>query len=88
MQTSGAAARDAMHLPLSPNAPHPAAHSDPDALRAAAEEARAGAEAGSAEFLEKRAKVAALLEAMRGEPSEAELMQVCLAGAGGGHGLG
>lgn len=58
-----------------------AAHSDPDALRAAAAEARAGAEARSPEFQEKQARVAALLEAMQGEPTEAELMQV-LGGVG------
>lgn len=53
-----------------------AAHSDPDALRRAAAEARAGAEAGSDEYLEKRGRVQDLLEAMKGEPSEAHLLRV------------
>jgi hypothetical protein len=53
-----------------------AAHSDPDALRRAASEARAGAEAGSDEYLEKRGRVQDLLEAMKGEPSEAQLLTV------------
>ncbi|KAI3433395.1 hypothetical protein D9Q98_003211 [Chlorella vulgaris] len=51
------------------------AHSDPDALRRAAAEARAGAEAGSDEYLEKRGRVQDLLEAMKGEPSEAHLLR-------------
>ena len=53
-----------------------AAHSDPDALRAAAAEARREADAGSPEFRERQQRVQQLLEAMRAEPSEAEIMQV------------
>lgn len=48
------------------------AHSNPDALRQAADEARRGAEAGTAEFVERQA----LLEALKSEPTEAELMKV------------
>lgn len=55
-----------------------AAHSDPDELRRAAAEARRGAEEGSPDFLERQRRVQQLLEAMRGEPSEAELMQARL----------
>lgn len=51
-------------------------HSDPDALRQAAAEARQAADAGSPEFAEKQRRVQALLDAMKGEPTEAELMQV------------
>ena len=58
-----------------------AAHSDPDALKAAAAEARAAAEAGSPEFRERQQRVQALLDAMRGEPTEGELMQARPAGA-------
>ncbi|KAL4431166.1 hypothetical protein ABPG75_006422 [Micractinium tetrahymenae] len=50
-------------------------HSDPDALRQAAKEARHGAATGDPEFLERQARVQALLHSMKEEPSEAELMQ-------------
>lgn len=69
--------------PPSPRPPHPAAaHSDPDALKAAAAEARAASEAGSPEFRERQQRVQALLDAMREEPTESELMQVRPAAAG------
>lgn len=60
-----------------------AAHSDPDELRRAAEAARHGAATGDPDFLERQAKVQALLHRMKEEPSEAELMQVGLTHFGG-----
>ncbi|KAL4423589.1 hypothetical protein ABPG77_004629 [Micractinium sp. CCAP 211/92] len=51
------------------------AHSDPDELRRAAQAARHGAATGDPDFLDRQAKVQALLHQMREEPSEAELMQ-------------
>ncbi|PRW58654.1 hsp70 nucleotide exchange factor FES1 isoform X1 [Chlorella sorokiniana] len=54
-------------------------HSDPEALRAAAAAARKAADAGSSEFAEKQQRVQALLDAMKGEPTEAELMQEAVA---------
>lgn len=55
------------------------AHSDPDELRRAAEAARHGAATGDPDFLERQAKVQALLHRMKEEPSEAELMQDAVA---------
>lgn len=72
-----ATAAQPMPTPLAPSL-IPAAHSDPDALRAAAAEARQAADAGSPEFEEKQRRVQALLDAMKGEPTEAELMQARL----------
>jgi hypothetical protein len=63
--------------------PIPAAHSDPAELRRAAADARRGADAGSADFLERQARVQELLEAMKAEPSEAELMQASRDAVGG-----
>lgn len=62
-------------LSLAPPPTH-AAHSDPEELKLAAAEARAAADAGSPAFLERQARVQALVEALRVEPSEADLMRV------------
>lgn len=51
------------------------AHSDPDELRQAAKAARHGAATGDPEFLERQAGVQALLQRMKEEPTEAELMR-------------
>ena len=89
LRPAASALADRHRQPLPPptsmpcRAPPPtrcAAHSDPEELRAAAAAARAAADAGSADFQEQQARVAALLDELKGQPTEAELMQARWAG--------